>query len=66
MKRMKRKILFIPILIFVCIVFQMCEEENVIDPSEVDFWKQYTTQDGIISNEIWSIAEDLYGNIWVG
>lgn len=63
---MKRKILFIPILIFVCIVFQMCEEENVIDPSEVDFWKQYTTQDGIISNEIWSIAEDLYGNIWVG
>jgi len=63
---MKRKILFIPILILGCFVFQMCEEENVIDPSGVDFWKQYTTQDGIISNEIWSIAEDLYGNIWVG
>ena len=63
---MKWRFIFIPVLILVCILLPMCEEEDVIDPEKVDVWTNYTTRNGIIDNEIWSITEDLYGNIWVG
>lgn len=63
---MKWRFVIVPIMILACITFPMCEEEGVIDPEEVNAWKQYTTREGIVDNEIWSIAEDLYGNIWVG
>jgi ligand-binding sensor domain-containing protein len=63
---MKFRFIFVPLLIVVCILLPMCEEEDVIDPEKVDVWTNYTTRNGIIDNEIWSITEDLYGNIWVG
>jgi ligand-binding sensor domain-containing protein len=54
------------VLFLVLVTLTMCEEEGVIDPEEVDIWKQYTTQHGLSSNELWSVSEDLYGNIWAG
>lgn len=63
---MKRGFIVIPVLILVCLLLPMCEEGDVIDPEKVDVWTNYTPQNGMIDNEIWSITEDLYGNIWVG
>ena len=63
---MNRKFIFFPLVVLACMLLPMCSEEDVIDPDNVDCWQQYTLQDGLISNEIWSVAEDLYGNIWVG
>jgi ligand-binding sensor domain-containing protein len=55
-----------PAWVAVCLLLTMCEEEGITDPNKVDTWKQYTTQHGLTSNELWSVSEDLYGNIWAG
>ncbi len=65
-KFMKWRFIFVPVVILACILLPMCTEEDVIAPDSVDVWTNYTTQNGIIDNNIWSINEDLYGNIWVG
>ena len=64
--RILKHIYLVPVLILVCSILISCEDEGVTDPKDFDYWDQYTTQDGLTSNELWSISEDLYGNIWAG
>jgi ligand-binding sensor domain-containing protein len=64
---MKKRILSIVFLtIFVTVILSCKKDKDKEEQSYSIKWTKYTTVDGLINNNIHSIACDSFGNIWVG
>jgi ligand-binding sensor domain-containing protein len=60
-------IISILVLVVSCLFLSGCvESEYVIDPESLKTWEIFNSKNGLGSDSVWTMTEDIEGNIWIG
>lgn len=63
---MREKLLLIAALLLMLFLHQACLEFEEPVRDDKPKWEVFTTKNGLISDTVWSMSEDIGGKIWIG